>query len=556
MFAVLFLPDFLLQAALRHDPTLWTRPVALVDPAVTPPRIIAATPPARAAGVIDGMTPPQVLARCRDAAIRHRSTAAEAATREAVLQVAFGFSPHLENTSSGLVTLDLRGLSELTDPGRQPAWAARLQAAVTALGLRVRIGVGATPNLARQAALWSDGIQVVGEAGEFIANLPVAALDPTPHVAAILQQWGIRTVGEFLALGQGELAERFGLEALALFAAASSTVCRPLHLVRPAERFEESWDFEYEVETVEPLLFLLRRFVEAFGQRLEALGLAAEQLILRLRLESGPTAEYRLRLPEPTRQPDALFRALQTHLETVRTESPVVGITLTAEPGRPRQRQFSLFEAAVRDPHQFQETLARLSALVGPDRVGTPVRENSHRPDAFRLVPPDFDQAPLTDGQPVSDLHAVTPWRRLRPGRPARVELRNRRKANPSEVLSVGRPAAPLSLRLSDEQEARILSPTFRKDPRPESPSSASAPVPKPPPRPPEISAVPGQPVGLHSSVTSGRIHEVRGPWRTSGHWWEPAAWDYVEWDVETEGGECVRIRGQSGGWTVEAVGD
>ncbi len=556
MFAVLFLPDFPLQAALRHDPALWIRPVVLVDPAVTPPRIIAATPPAHAAGVTEGMTPPQVLARCRDAAIRRRSTAAEAATLDAVLQVAFGFSPHLENTSPGLVTLDLHGLAELTDPGRQPTWAARLQATVAALGLRVQIGVGATPNLARHAALWSGGIQVVGEAGEFIARLPVAALDPTPHVAEILHQWGIRTVGEFLALGQDELAERFGLEALALFAAASPTACRPLHLVRPAERFEESWDFEHEVETVEPLLFLLRRFVEAFGQRLEALGLAAEQLVLRLRLASGQTREHRLRLPEPTRQPDALFRALQTHLETVRTESPVVGIVLTAEPTRPRQRQFSLFEAAVRDPHQFQETLARLSALVGPDRVGTPVRENSHRPDAFRLVPPDFDQAPTTDGRPASDLHAVTPWRRLRPGRPARVEFRIRPKANPAVALPARRRAVRPSPLLSAEQVAAILSPTFRKDLPLERHSPASNPIPEPSPALLEVGPGPGQPVAVQSPVASGRTREARGPWRCSGHWWEPMAWDYVEWDLETEGGECVRIREQSERWTVEAVGD
>ena len=33
MFAVLHFPQFALQAALRHEPELWSRPVALVDPA-------------------------------------------------------------------------------------------------------------------------------------------------------------------------------------------------------------------------------------------------------------------------------------------------------------------------------------------------------------------------------------------------------------------------------------------------------------------------------------------------------------------------------------------
>jgi protein ImuB len=422
MFAVLYLPRFSLQAALRHEPELWNQAVALVDPQQTTPRVCEVTDDAKAAGVIPGQTPTQALARCRKILIRHRSAKQETAATQAMLQCAEGFSPNLEVTGPGVCTLDLHGLASLkeADPAALGAWAAGLREAMAKLNLQARVGVGPTPNVARHAARWAETIQIVGDARAFIATLPVAALQPSSDVALILHQWGIHTVGALLALGQDALAQRLGLEAFALFAAASDTATRPLNLARSEDRFEESFDFEHPIETLEPLLFLLQRFADQLGRRLENTGFVAETLVLRLRLESGEVLERRLRVPQPTRDAVVLFRMLQTYLETMRTESPIVTAGLIVEPTRPQQKQFGLFEAALRDPHQFQETLARLSALLGPDCSGTPIIEDTHRPDAFKLVPPDFEGAPVA----VSTGHAMvpSPIRRFRPAVAAHVE--------------------------------------------------------------------------------------------------------------------------------------
>ena len=108
MYAVIHLPQFALQAALRLSPELWGQPVALVDPARTTPVVLETTPPARDAGVERGQTATQALARCTDILIRHRAPARESATTDVLLQCAYGFSPHLESTGPGLCTLDLR----------------------------------------------------------------------------------------------------------------------------------------------------------------------------------------------------------------------------------------------------------------------------------------------------------------------------------------------------------------------------------------------------------------------------------------------------------------
>ena len=548
LFAVLHIPDFPLQSALRHQPGLWDRPVALVDPAHRVARVIAVTSAARAVGVTEGLSTPQALARCGDLSVRPRSPEGESSTMDALLQVAFGASPAIEDTAPGLLTLDLRGLPGLVESAQRLAWAGRLKTATDALGLRSRVGVGPTPNVARLAALWSDEVFAVDNATGFIAALPVAALEPSDHVVRILAQWGVRTVGEFLALGRADLADRLGLEALALCASASTTSIRPLRQVRPPERFEESWEFDPPVETLEPLLFLCRRFTDSFAQRLEALGMAAEELVLRLRLESGPDHRKRLRLPEPARQSEALFRCLQTHLESLRTEASVVGMSLDLEPTRPRQRQFSLFEAVIRDPHQFQETLARLSALVGADRVGSPVREDSHRPDSFRLVAPEFENAPTTETRPGRWLQASTPMRRLRPPTPARVELGVLRVSAPI------RPAAEAARLLGPKAVAALLSPHFGAETS-KSASATSQPI-SDASQPKATSESQHKPLSVSSAVASGRIRRLEGPVRRSGHWWEGDGWAEEEWQVETERGVVVKLVCRGGDWTVDAVAD
>jgi protein ImuB len=216
----------------------------------------------------------------------------------------------LEATAPGVCTLDLHGITAVSGKDRAglEQWATKLQAALAGVQLAASIGLGPSPNTAQHAARWGKGIEIVEDPAPFIAALPVAALEPSSDVAVLLERWGIRTVGELLALGQEALTARLGLEAWALFAAASCTVVRPLHLVHPTERFEESFEFEPEVETIEPLLFLLRRFVDQLSQRLGPRGFVAATLVLTLRLAVGDKLAARLRLPEPTREPDVLFR--------------------------------------------------------------------------------------------------------------------------------------------------------------------------------------------------------------------------------------------------------
>src|SRR5260370_39375278 len=90
------------------------------------------------------------------------------------------------------------------------------------------------------------------------------------EILTILHKWGIHTLGQLAALDKEQLGARLGPEARRIWERANGQSKRLLKLIRPPEAFEESFEFENEIETAEPLLFMLRRFLEQLAMRLGA----------------------------------------------------------------------------------------------------------------------------------------------------------------------------------------------------------------------------------------------------------------------------------------------
>jgi protein ImuB len=491
MFAVIYIPDFSLQSALRLEPEMKSCAAALVVAESAQPAVTQLTPAARERGVEEGLTASQAVARCADLVIKNRSAAQEQSATEILLQIAGAFTPHLESTGPGVCTMELRGLA-LENEAVARQWASKIIAALAQFQLTAQIGFAPAPGLALILAQAADPVLLAENPRESALALPVAALHPPPEIAGILKLWGIGTIGAFLALGRDNVAERLGPAAAALFDGLD--LVRPLRIVAPPETFAEQVEFQHEIETTEPLLFVLRRMVEQLARRLEMIYLVTAELELRLTLSSGDPYARTFRIPSPTNSLDVLFRMLQTHLETLRTDAPIVAIRLQAQPGGPEQHQFGLFEATLRDPNQFAETLARLTALCGPENVGTPHPEPTHRPDAFHLAVPDFSKpAPAARAEePAAGAGSRMGMqlRRFRPVLAATVEFREQR------------------------------------------------------------------PALLRSAVFNGALTSAAGPYLGSGDWWGERAWSREEWDVQTAGGMLCRIFRSAEGCFVEGVYD
>src|SRR5215212_300151 len=102
------------------------------------------------------------------------------------------------------------------------------------------------------------------------------------EILIVLHKWGIHTVGQLAALDKEQLGARLGPEAIRMWERAHGRSNRLLKLVRPPELFEENFEFEHEIETAEPLLFMLRRFLEHLAIRLGSIYFVAKELILQI----------------------------------------------------------------------------------------------------------------------------------------------------------------------------------------------------------------------------------------------------------------------------------
>src|SRR5213594_3248592 len=248
-----------------------------------------------------------------------------------------------------------------------------------------------------------------------LSNSPADRQPEIHQILAILHKWGIHTLGQLARLDKEQLGARLGPEAIRMWERANGQSNRVLKLVRPPESFEESFEFEHEIETAEPLLFMLRRFLEQLAVRLGAIYLVAKELTLQITFGNKQTYERVFKIPQPTNDVDLLFRMLQTHLENFRSEHPIVAVALSAQPIKPAREQFGLFETTLRNPHQLSETLARLTALLGANRVGTPVLEETHHPDAFRMEPFAWEVGAIDLNRPQRTAFLKLALRRFRP---------------------------------------------------------------------------------------------------------------------------------------------
>ena len=295
MVACIYVPNFPVAAAVRAEPELQARAVAIFVGNPPLEKIVAMNEKAGRISVAPGMTKAQAEL-CMELALRLRSPLQEADAHSALLDCAQSFSPCVEDAACDTILLDLAGMESLFGSLSEISRAIHNRAA--ALGLEVNVAAASNPDAAMLAARGFSGITVIPMGGEAerLGSLPVEVLfadrldgeekDAANRLLETLDRWGIRNLRALAALPEIALSERLGQEGLRLQRLARGTASRTLVPVETPLVFEEAVELEYPVVLLEPLAFLLNRLLERLCACLASHALATQELRLTLELES------------------------------------------------------------------------------------------------------------------------------------------------------------------------------------------------------------------------------------------------------------------------------
>lgn len=495
-----------------------------------------------------------------------------AASDAASLSVFAGdYSPRVETLTRDLVVFDGSGVRRLF--GGRHELAQQVYGAMQRRGWRGAVGIASTRTAAMAVALSADGVHVVARGREAatlapltvgmlpaldsgsappvqvdaaarvpsarhhfrLAPIPTDGLLPATHASApeaeafvaTLVRWGIASMGQLARLPAADVLSRVGPIGPRWQRLARGEDLRPLVRDSSDEPFEATCVLEWPIEGLEPLSFVVARVLEPLCARLEQSAGGAVAIHTMLRLVTKDVHTRRLQVPSPMRDPRVLRTLVVLDLEAHPPSAGIDAVTVTIEPAPYRQVQHSLLVKPLPPPDAIATITARLTALMGEGKVGSPQIVDTHRPGAVRMVrfSPEHPVAPETVPPPSAAASPLAAAIRTLP-----LDDAERRVAPLGTLLRRFR--RPVAARVRVDADGH--------------PTHVSAPL---------------------AGLRGGGVARWAGPWRTSGEWWQVdtlrgqagmPGWDRDEWDVALDDRVIYRVMRDRGSdrWFVEGYWD
>lgn len=501
---VLHVPDWDVRAQAREGGVPEHAPVALIAAG----RVVACTPAARAAGVRIAMRQREAQGRCPGLRIERHDPAVAVRSFEPVLAALEQALPGWHPLSPGTAAIRARG------PARY--YGGELAAARTVEGLAAAHGaahahIGVADGLfTAELAARGEGAAAVrivpaGGAADFLAPLPVAALGDA-ELASLLPRLGIRTLGQFTALAEADVAARFGPLGARLHALAQGRDPRPATPRIPPRDIDAIVDFEPPVERVDELAFGVRAACDEFVQALLGERLVCTALRVEFTGERGEVDERVWVHPRSFSAAEVVDRVRWQLQATEALRSPVVRVRVSPEAVDPvHSHEAGLWGTG--PDERVHSALSRVQGMVGHRGVLTPQLAGGRRPGDRQVLVPWGDRQAGTTGTRVRE--RTRPWPGALPDPP------------PATVYEVPRP-----LRVEDVRGQPV---TIDERGR--------------------VSAAPA--VIVSQTGARRELTAWAGPWPLEERWWDPATARAVHrmQAVDMSGCAWLLVRDAEGWW-------
>jgi protein ImuB len=358
-------------------------PLAVTDGTGARRRVIACNTTALEAGIAIGMDAPSSMMREPELRMFGRSKADERCATLAVACWAHQFTSDVcLDVARWMVWMEVG--SSLRYFNSLATVHAQIKSGIEQLGYTASLGIAPTPEAAALLTKHPDVLPVINasEIRRTIGTLPLAGLEIAAKVTDQLHTTGLRTINELLDVPSDSLARRFGEELpryLQVLLGERGDV-RRRH--RTPAIYRRRFDFMEGVESVDGLLFPLRRVLQEFAGYLRGRDVAIQHMAVALLHRDGAETILQLVTSAPQRDAAHLFTLLREKLERTPVPDPVMAIQLTAgEFVEPRITQADFFDDPQRENANWSALLDKLRARLGVDAIRRLGLSDDHRPE-------------------------------------------------------------------------------------------------------------------------------------------------------------------------------
>ena len=369
----------------RDKPELADRPVIIGGG--TRGVVLACCYVARLYGVRSAMPMFKALAACPDAVVIRPDMAKYSEVGREVRAEMRRLTPLVEPLSIDEAFLDLGGTQTLHGACPAQLLAALAKRVETAFGITVSIGLSDNKFLAKVASDLdkSRGFAVLSrsEAPAFLADKAVSLLW---GVGAAMQRRlaadGITLIGQLAALGERELAFRYGRMGARIARLARGDDHRAVLMHAPTKSISAETTLARDEADADMLLHVLWSLCERVSARLKQASLAAGTITLKLK-----TADFRLRtrsrrVSDPTQLANTLFRTAARLLATENdgvTRFRLIGVGADALADSRAADPPTLFSRELDRRRRIEQAMDQIRDRLGADSVtfGRNLRHNA-----------------------------------------------------------------------------------------------------------------------------------------------------------------------------------